>query len=93
MSGQTWRTTDPRTSAEAGRRADREASRAAVFSLLSSVDFGLTQPEAEQLLDGWAQSRIRTAFTELEKRGLAERTGDVRPTQSGRNAQVWQLTK
>lgn len=87
------RRTDPVTSVEAGRRARLRESQSAVLRALTEVDFGLTQSELEARITDWSPSRVRTAVSELAEVGLVEPTGTYRKTRSGRNAQVWQLTR
>ena len=81
------RSTDPITSVDAGRAANLSKSQAAVLELLGKGEF--TQPEAEWFLDGWSPSRIRSAFSELEERGLIEPLGVTKLTRYGRKARVY----
>lgn len=85
------RATDPVTSVDAGRAAKLHESQVAVLDLMRGfgVEFGWTQGELEGRLGEWSPSRIRSAVSELEAKGLLERTGETRPTRYGRQARVY----
>lgn len=82
------RKSDPVTSVDAGRAADLSGSQAAVLDLLRGP-YAWTQEELARFLDRWSPSRIRSAVSELERRGLVEWTGDTRETPYGRQARVY----
>lgn len=86
------RKTDPATSHDAARRAAEFAGsqRARILALLRSR--GPMTPEqigAELGLEPYA---IRKRLPELQEMGLAEPTGEIRPTSSGRWQRVWRAT-
>ncbi len=86
------RTSDPVTSVDAGRAADLNGSQAAVLGMMRRFvpEHGWTQAELEERLRfDWSPSRIRSAVSELEERGLVEATGETRPTRYGRQARVY----
>jgi SOS-response transcriptional repressor LexA len=82
------RKSDPVTSVDAGRAADLHGSQAAVLDLMRGP-YTWTQAELERGIDRWSPSRIRSAVSELEARGLVEWTGETRPTRYGRQARVY----
>lgn len=86
---------DPITSYEAGESTKaRTISHSTVLSLLLSHGEATQEhvvQDAHQLDIPASESRIRSAFPELERLGLTERTGEVEKT--GRNPkQLWRLT-
>lgn len=83
------RSSDPVTSVDAGRAAKLHESQRAVHERLLCLDFGATQGELEGMLPEWSPSRIRSAVSELEAKGLVEFTGEMRPTRYGRQARVY----
>ena len=87
------RRSDPVTSVDAGRAADLHGSQAAVLDLMRGfgVEFGWTQCELEDRLRGdWSPSRIRSAVSELQAKGLVEVIeGVARRTRYGRKARVY----
>lgn len=84
------RSTDPTTSVDAGRAANLSRSQEMVLEFMSGSGRDWTQGELERWLDG-SPSRIRSAVSELESRGLVEPTGETRPTRYGRQAQVYRV--
>ncbi|QIK64112.1 MarR family transcriptional regulator [Leucobacter viscericola] len=89
------RASDPVTSVDAGRSVNVNASQAAVLEAIErTMDHGITQGALEEFLSGtWSPSRIRSAVSELEDRGLVEATGETRATVYGRQARVYRAVK
>lgn len=84
------RQSNPVTSHVAADLANLPASQSAVFWALNY--FGpLAGFELEQQLTKFSGSRVRSALTELEERGLVARTDDTRLTPWGRPAMVWRV--
>lgn len=87
------RKSDPVTSVDAGRSAKLHDSQAAVIAVMRGfgVEFGWTQGELEDRLRGdWSPSRIRSAVSELQAKGLVEVIeGVARRTPYGRQARVY----
>lgn len=86
------RKSDPVTSVDAGRAAKLCDSQAAVLDLMRGFEeFGWTQCELEDQLRGdWSPSRIRSAVSELQAKGLVEVIeGAARRTPYGRKARVY----
>lgn len=94
MSPRLARGRDPETSHAAARRANLNGSqRFVLMCLLAHTGAGLAQWELERLAQGaWSPQRVRTAVSELRRRGLAEATGETRPTPYGREAQTYRAT-
>jgi hypothetical protein len=88
---------DPTTSVDAGRAANLCESQKDVFEFMVKVPRnpgqGWTHGELEREMDAYgftySPSRIRSAVSELEARGLVEWTGETRPTRYGRQARVY----
>lgn len=85
------RATDPITSVDAGRRIRKHELHFRLFNEVANHGpNGVTQSEMVTRFDNVATpQRIRSSFTELEEIGLLQRTDKTRPTEYGRQAQVW----
>lgn len=86
------RSTDPITSVDAGRATNTVSSREQVLALMKQGG-EWTQGELEQILAyrPWTPQRIRTAVSELKKRGLVEKTGATRETRHRRKAELYRV--
>lgn len=96
------RRSDPITSHEAADSNDVYPSQTYVFDLLwllgPSTDHELVAAAEKEFaqhpgMDSWTPQRIRSARNELKNRGLAEFTGEYRPSPTGRRAQVWRVVR
>jgi len=89
------RTSDPHTSKEAAKRADALADRhtGMIYAVLKAND-PLNFEEIAIMLQADSSefantSKVSRRMVDLERLGLAERTGATRATSSGRQAQLW----
>lgn len=89
------RASDPDESWQAAESISRQAQKASQREVLRELAYRgpqIAQQLEEHLARRLSPSRVRTALTELERDGLARRTGRTRPTVSGRMAAVWEAT-
>lgn len=92
------RNTDPATSWEAAKLADLPGSQASVLQMLAHYGplthslLSRVFPFWRMIFDGprYSQSRIRTAVSELVRRGLVTSDG-VTVNEAGRHEKVWRL--
>jgi hypothetical protein len=92
MSTNLARLTDPETSQEAADRADTHGSQSAVLAALQAgpgTDRQIVR-RVQATLGVWSPERLRTARSELVRRGLVEWTGQLATLPTGRHARIWQ---
>jgi len=87
------RKTDPATSHDAARRAAEFAGsqRARILALLRQQ--GPLSPEVIGQQLGLEPYAVRKRLPELQEAGLAEPTGQIQQTMSGRWQRVWRATE
>jgi len=76
------------TSREAALSMSKESSRLRIL-VLRALSKPMTADECADSL-GMSVLSIRPRFTELQRHGIIEDTGELRHNRSGRRAKVWQ---
>lgn len=84
------RTTDPGTSWRAARGVDGNTDRRRAYDALAAAPEGLTDFELGDRI-GRQQTSAGKRRLELQRAGLVEWSGEVRPSPSGAHARVWRL--